>query len=133
MMGCTLMGATLVGLMASFPHVKERVKQFDRELENNRMVTEALLAVPGTKVLSEYPRRHTLTRIDTVDSFDKVSEYHKKRGFYLSGALEERGITGVIPGATKIWKFNTYGMTRKQAMHVADAFLAIAQENGLIN
>jgi Sep-tRNA:Cys-tRNA synthetase len=94
---------------------------------------EALLSIEGTKVLSEYPRRHTLTRIDTIASFDKVAEYHKKRGFYLSSALEERGITGVIPGATKIWKFNTYGMTKKQAMHVADAVLAIAQENGLIS
>jgi Sep-tRNA:Cys-tRNA synthetase len=131
MMGCTLMGATLVGLMASFPHVKERVKQFDRELENNRIVMDALLSVEGTKILSEYPRRHTLTRVDTLASFDKVAESHKKRGFYLSSALEEKGITGVIPGATKIWKFNTYGMTKKQAMHLADVFVAIAQENGL--
>ena len=131
MMGCTLMGATLVGLMASFPHVKARVKQFDRELENNRIVMDALLSVEGTKVLSEYPRRHTLTRVDTLASFDKVGESHKKRGFYLSSALEERGITGVIPGATKIWKFNTYGMTRKQAIHLADAFVAVARENGL--
>jgi Sep-tRNA:Cys-tRNA synthetase len=131
MMGCTLMGATLVGLMASFPHVKERVKQFDKELENNRIVMEALLSIEGTKILSEYPRRHTLTRIDTTASFDRVAESHKKRGFYLSSSLEDKGITGVIPGATKIWKFNTYGMTRKQAMHVADAFLAIAGENGL--
>lgn len=131
MMGCTLMGATLVGLMASFPHVKERVKQFDRELENNRIVVDALLSVEGTKILSEYPRRHTLTRVDTLASFDKVAESHKKRGFYLSSALEEKGITGVIPGATKIWKFNTYGMTKKQAMHLADAFVAVARENGL--
>jgi len=131
MMGCTLMGATLVGLMASFPHVKERVKQFDRELENNRIVMDALLSVEGTKILSEYPRRHTLTRVDTLASFDKVAESHKKRGFYLSSDLEEKGITGVIPGATKIWKFNTYGMTKKQAMHLADAFVAVARENGL--
>jgi len=131
MMGCTLMGATLVGLMASFPHVKERVKKFDRELENNRIVMDALLSVEGTEVLSEYPRRHTLTRVDTRASFDKVAESHKQRGFYLSSALEEKGITGVIPGATKIWKFNTYGMTRKQAMHLADAFVAVARENGL--
>ena len=62
MMGCTLMGATLVGMMASFPLVKERVKHFDRELENNRRVLEALLSVTGTKILSEYPRNHTLTR-----------------------------------------------------------------------
>ena len=131
MMGCTLMGATLVGMMASFPEVKERVKHFDRELENNRIVLEALLSISGTKILSEYPRHHTLTRVDTIGSFDTIAETHKKRGFYLSSALEERGITGVIPGATKIWKFNTYGTTKKQALHLADAFVAIANENGI--
>ena len=57
LMGCTLMGATLVGMMASFPHVKERVKHFDRELQNNRIVLEALLSIEGTKILSEYPRK----------------------------------------------------------------------------
>lgn len=131
MLGCTLMGATLIGMMASFPHVKERVKHFDRELENNRIVLEALLSVNGTKVLSQYPRKHTLTRIDTIASYDKVAESHKKRGFYFSGALEEKGITGVIPGATKVWKFNTYGMTKKQACYLADALIDIARENGL--
>jgi Sep-tRNA:Cys-tRNA synthetase len=131
MMGCTLMGATLVGMMASFPQVKERVKHFDHELENNRLVLEALLSVSGTKILSEYPRNHTLTRIDTLASFDKVAESHKKRGFYFSGALEEKGIVGVIPGATKVWKFNTYGATTKQAAFLADAFVTIATENGL--
>jgi len=131
MMGCTLMGATLVGMMASFPQVKERVKHFDRELDNNRIVLEALLSVSGTKILSEYPRNHTLTRVDTVASFDKVAESHKKRGFYFSSALEEKGIVGVIPGATKVWKFNTYGTTSKQAAFLADAFVTIATENGL--
>jgi len=131
MMGCTLMGATLIGLMASFPHVKERVKHFDRELENHAIVMDALLAIGGTKCLSEYPRKHTMTRMDTTASFDTVAEAHKKRGFYLSGALGERGVTGLIPGATKTWKFNTYGTTKKQAMHLADAFTAIATENGL--
>jgi len=131
MMGCTLMGATLVGMMASFPHVKERVKHFDQELKNNRMVLEALLSVSGTKILSEYPRNHTLTRVDTIGSFDKVAESHKKRGFYFSGALEEKGIVGVIPGATKVWKFNTYGATTKQAAFLADAFVTIATEHGL--
>ena len=58
MMGCTLMGATLVGMMASFPHVRERVKHFDRELENNRVVTEALLTIEGTKILSEPAEAH---------------------------------------------------------------------------
>ena len=131
MMGCTLMGATLIGMMASFPHVKERVKHFDKELENNRIVLDALLSIEGTKILSEFPRKHTMTRIDTIASFDKVAESHKKRGFYLSGALEEKGATGIIPGATKVWKFNTYGMTRIQAEYLGKVFVDIARENGL--
>ncbi len=131
MMGCTLMGATLVGMMASFPHVKERVKHFDRELANNKIITDALLSIDGTKCLSEYPRKHTLTRVDTTQSFDRVAETHKHRGFYLASALADKGVTGVIPGATRIWKFNTYGATTKQAEHLARAFVAIAAENGL--
>ena len=131
LMGCTLMGATLVGMMASFPHVKERVKHFDKELGNNRVVMEALLSIEGTKILSEYPRKHTLTRVDTTGSFDKVAETHKKKGFFFSSALNEKGIFGLIPGATRVWKFNTYGMTAKQARYLADAFVAVAEENGL--
>ena len=131
MMGCTLMGATLVGMMASFPHVKERVKHFDRELANHKLVTDALMSVAGTKILSEFPRKHTMTRVDTTASFDTVAESHKKRGYYFSSALEEKGITGLIPGATKIWKFNTYGMTGKQAVHISKAFVEIARENGI--
>jgi Sep-tRNA:Cys-tRNA synthetase len=131
LMGCTLMGATLVGMMASFPHVKERVKHFDRELANNRVVMEALLSIEGTKVLSEYPRKHTLTRVDTTGSFDRVAETHKKKGFYFSSALNDKGIFGLIPGATRIWKFNTYGMTEKQARYLAEVFVEVAKENGL--
>jgi len=131
MMGCTLMGATLIGMMASFPQVKERVKHFDRELENNRIILNALLSIDGTKCLSEMPRKHTLTRVDTTGSFDTVAESHRKRGFYFSSALEEKGVTGVIPGATKIWKFNTYGTTWKQAVYLAETFVAIANEHGL--
>jgi Sep-tRNA:Cys-tRNA synthetase len=131
MMGCTLMGVTLIGMMASFPHVKKRVQHFDRELENNRIVLEGLLSVEGTKIQSEMPRKHTLTRVNTIDSYDKVAESHKKRGFYFSSALKEKGVMGVIPGATKVWKFNTYGMTKNQAVYLAEKFTEIARENGL--
>ncbi|WAC05806.1 MAG: O-phospho-L-seryl-tRNA:Cys-tRNA synthase [Methanoregula sp.] len=131
MMGCTLMGVTLVGMMASFPHVKERVKHFGRELENAAVVIDALRSIEGTRVLSEYPRKHALTRVDTTASFDTVAQTHKKRGFFFSGALSERGVTGIIPGATRVWKYNTYGMTQRQAQYVAAVFIGIAQENGL--
>ncbi|QYZ79911.1 O-phospho-L-seryl-tRNA:Cys-tRNA synthase [Methanofollis formosanus] len=131
MMGCTLMGVTLMGMMASFPHVQERVQHWDEHLENSRLVVDALRSIEGTEIRSEMPRRHTLTRVDTSGSFDKVAETHKKRGFFLSSALKKKGIMGVIPGATKVWKFNTYGISRAQAEYVAEAYTEIAEENGL--
>ncbi len=131
MMGCTLMGATLIGMMASFPHVKERVKHFDRELANNQAVLSDLLSIRGTRILSEMPRKHTLTRVDTTASFDTVAQTHKKKGFFLASDLGVKGIAGIIPGATRIWKFNTYGITAAQAQYLATAFTGIAQEYGL--
>ena len=131
MMGCTLMGVTVVGMMASFPHVKERVKRWETELAHSQAVTDALLSIEGTKILSDYPRQHTLTRVDTRESFDTVAERHKKRGFFLSSDLKKRGITGVIPGSTRVWKYNTFGLTDKQTRHVGESFVAVARENGL--
>ncbi|HJJ99345.1 MAG TPA: aminotransferase class V-fold PLP-dependent enzyme [Methanocorpusculum sp.] len=129
--GCSLMGAPIVGMLASFPKVKARVEHFDEELANSKIIVDALKSIEGTKILSEYPRKHTLTRVDTTGSFDVVAQTHKKRGFFLSSALGKKGITGIIPGATKVWKFNTYGMTRKQAEYVAETYLGIAEDNGL--
>jgi len=131
MMGCTLMGVTLVGMMASFPRVQERVKHWEEELAHGKLVVEALKSIQGTDIRSEYPRKHTLTRVDTTNSFDEVAKTHKKRGYFLSSALKARGIAGTIPGATKVWKFNTYGMTKAQADHVATSFREIAEENGI--
>ncbi|MDK2916113.1 MAG: Sep-tRNA:Cys-tRNA synthetase [Euryarchaeota archaeon] len=131
MMGCTLMGVTVVGMMASFPHVKERVKRWDTEVAHSQAVIDALLSIEGTTVLSDYPRQHTLTRVDTRGSFDKVAQQHKKRGFFLSSDLKKRGIIGVIPGSTKVWKFNTFGLTEKQIRHIGESFVEIARENGL--
>ncbi|MDD1662560.1 MAG: aminotransferase class V-fold PLP-dependent enzyme, partial [Methanomicrobiales archaeon] len=131
LLGCTLMGATVMGMMASFPRVKERVNRWQEELANGKIVTDALRSIRGTTVLSEMPRRHTLTRVDTRESFDRVAQTHKKRGYFFTSALADRGIGGVIPGATKVWKFNTYGLTRRQCEHLATAFTEIARENGI--
>jgi len=130
LLGCTLMGATIMGMMASFPHVRERVSRWQEELANGRMVIDALRSIEGTKVLSEYPRKHTLTRVDTRDSFDRVAQTHKKRGYFFTSALGERGIGGVIPGATRVWKFNTYGLTKRQCEYLASAFRDRERDSG---
>ncbi len=131
MMGCTLMGVTSVGMMASFPHVKKRVKEFDAQVQYVNRIVDALLTIEGTKVQSEYPRKHTLTRMNTTDSFDTIAKTHKKRGFFLTSALRERGIAGILAGSTRVWKFNSYGITREQADYIAESFIEIAQTEGL--
>ena len=130
LLGCTVMGAPLLSLMASFPRVRERVKNWAHELDNARRFIDAMLKIEGTKVVSEMPRKHTLTKIGTW-GFDKVAQKHKKKGFFLTSELSKRDITGPFPGATKEWKLNTYGCTDGQIDYLIDAFIEIAKENGL--
>ncbi|MDO9539957.1 MAG: O-phospho-L-seryl-tRNA:Cys-tRNA synthase [Methanocalculus sp.] len=127
MLGCTLMGGTLLSMMASFPAVKERTLHWDDEVKRSNYFIEKLLSISGSKVLSEYPRKHTLTKVDTTGSFDTVAKTHKRRGFFLSDELSSRGIIGEFAGATRTWKLNTYGLREKQVHYLADTFIEIAE------
>ncbi|MFH0860723.1 MAG: O-phospho-L-seryl-tRNA:Cys-tRNA synthase [Candidatus Altiarchaeota archaeon] len=131
LLGCTVMGAPLISMIASFPKVKERVKHWDDEVKKVNYFMDEFLKVKGSRVLSEMPRKHTLTKVDTSDSFNKVAEGHRKRGYFLSSALEGRGILGPFPGATMEWKLNTYGLNWDQIKHLSESFKEIARENGM--
>ena len=128
MLGCTLMGGTLLSMMASFPTVKARVLKWDDEVKRSNFFMDRLMKIAGSKVLSEYPRKHTLTKIDTTGSFDTVAQTHKRKGFYFSDELSSRGIVGEFAGATRTWKLNTYGLNEKQIHYLADVFTAIAEK-----
>ncbi|MBN2518193.1 MAG: O-phospho-L-seryl-tRNA:Cys-tRNA synthase [Candidatus Altiarchaeota archaeon] len=130
LLGCTVMGAPLVAMMASFPKVKERVKNWDEEIKKSKYFCDEFSKIEDNKILSETPRKHTLTKVQTM-GFDKVAQTHKRRGFFLTQALKERGVVGPFPGATKDWKLNVYGLTWDQIEHTANAFTEIARENGL--
>ncbi|MDF2956050.1 MAG: Archaeal Cys-tRNA synthase, partial [Candidatus Alkanophagales archaeon MCA70_species_2] len=131
LLGCTVMGAPLVAMMAAFPHVKERVEKWDAEVRKSNFFVSELLKIEGTEVLSEMPRRHTLTKVSTVNSFDKVARTHKRRGFFLHDELRKRKIVGIFPGATKEFKLNVYGLTWEQVKYVAEAFKEVAERYGL--
>ncbi len=131
LLGCTLMGAVAVAMMASFPAVKERVKRWGEELEKANYFASEFVKVEGSKILSQLPRRHTLTYVDTTESFDQVARRHKRRGYFLAEELERRGVVGVFPGSTRRWKLNTYGLTWRQVKHLAWAFHDIAEAYGL--
>jgi len=128
MLGCTLMGGTLLSMMASFPAVKARTLKWDDEVKKSNYFIDRLLKITGSKVLSEYPRKHTLTKVDTTGSFDTVAQAHKRRGFYFSDELSSRGIVGEFAGATRTWKLNTYGLNEKQIRYLGDAFTEIAEK-----
>lgn len=128
MLGCTLMGGTLLSMMASFPAVRERTRHWDEEVAKSNFFIDRFKKISGSKVLSEYPRKHTLSKVDTTGSFDTVAKTHKRRGFYLSDELSARGIAGEFAGATRTWKLNTYGLSWKRVRYLADAFTEIAEK-----
>jgi Sep-tRNA:Cys-tRNA synthetase len=131
MLGCTLMGGNILAMMASFPTVKRRVEEWDLYVTKSNYVVDALLGIKGNTCVSEYPRKHTLSKVDTTGSFDTVARTHKRRGFFLSDELKQRGIVGAFSGATRAWKLNTYGLSWDRIRYVADAFKEIAGNYGL--
>jgi Sep-tRNA:Cys-tRNA synthetase len=130
-LGCTVMGAPLISLMASFPDVVERVERWPQEVERARYLVEQLERIEGTRQLGTRPKQHTLTHMES-EGFHKVSQTHKRRGFFLYEELKRRGIVGIQAGLTKHFKFNTYGLTKEKIESVAKAFLEIAGERGLV-
>ncbi len=131
LLGCTLMGANLIAMMASFPRVRERVKRWNDELEKINYFVDEFIKIEGNNILSEMPRKHTLTKVDTTGSFDKIARTHKRRGFFFSDEMKKRFIVGEFVGATRQWKLNTYGLTWDQTKHLAQAFQDIAKKYGI--
>jgi len=131
MLGCTLMGANLIAMMASFPAVQERVKHWNEEIKKINYFAEEFLRIDGNKVLSEMPRKHCLTKVDTTGSFNKIAQTHKRRGFFFSDELKAKRIVGGFVGATRAWKLNTYGLTWDQVKYLAQALHDIARKYGI--
>lgn len=132
MLGCTLMGGTVLSMMASFPAVKERVKRWDEEVEKSNYFIKEFLRIEGNKIVSDYPRRHTLSKVDTRESFDRIAKTHKRKGYFLSDELKKRKIIGEFAGSTRVWKLNTYGLSWSRVKYLSEAFIAIAEKYGLV-
>ena len=71
---------------------------------------------------------HTLTKVSTIASFDKIAKTHKKRGYFLTSELKKRGIIGIFEGARKDWKLNTYGLRDYEIEYLGNAFIEIAKK-----
>ena len=129
--GCPpVYGLPIMTLMASFPHVVRRVKKWDEEVKKARWVAKELEKIEGIKLLGERPKNHTLMQFESP-SFHEIAKKHKKRGFFLYHELKKRGVFGVQPGMTKIFKINVYGLDWDELEKVTNAFKDIAEKYGL--
>lgn len=126
-LGCSTRGSAIVALIASFPHIVERVKNWDTELSHARMIVSRLLEEGGFSLMGESPRRHDIIALETP-AFDEIAKTHKKRGYFLAKELKKRGIVGIKPGRTKKFKFSSFGLTDSQADYLVESFIDIKRK-----
>jgi len=128
MLGCTSRGAPLATLMASLPHVVERVSRWDDEIKKTRRLVSELEKMGGIKQIGNRPKEHDLVRFETP-VFHDIASSHPRKGFFLYEELKKRRIVGIKRGQTKWFKCSVYGMTDEQVQYVIDSFRDIIEKN----
>lgn len=123
LLGCTLRGVPLITLMASFPHVIERVQHWDEQVSKAQWFSTEL-EKSGFKQLGEKPPRHDLLHFETPVLYD-ISKHVRDRGYFLYKELKDRGIWGPQPGMTRAFKVSTFAADKEQLSFVIDSFKAI--------
>ncbi len=119
-LGCSSRGSSTIALIASFQHVKERVKNWGSEVENARYVVSELEKI-GLVKIGVKPTQHDVNFFESEVLY-KISQTHKDKNFFLYNELKKRGIVGIKAGLTKNFKMSTYGKTKEQLKHLIWAF-----------
>jgi len=126
LLGCTARGATIVTLMASFPHVKERVKRWDKEVKKARRFATEMEEL-GIKQLGDKPHNHDLMFFHAEVLYE-ISRKAKGGRFFLYRELKSRKIHGIKPGLTRYFKLSTYGLSDEEVDYVLNAFKEIIEK-----
>jgi Sep-tRNA:Cys-tRNA synthetase len=128
LLGCTVRGAPLLTMMASFPAVVERVKRWPEEVENARAFSVEMEKL-GLVQQGEKPHNHDLIFF-LAENLYQISQKAKERRYFLYRDLKKRGISGIKPGLTRQFKLSTYGLTKKELLRVTEAFAQIIESYG---
>jgi Sep-tRNA:Cys-tRNA synthetase len=127
MLGCTSRGAPVATLMASLPHIIERVKKWDVEVEKTRYFVSEMEKISGVNQVGVRPKEHDLVRFDTP-IFHRIADKHPRRGFFLYEELKKRNIVGIKRGQTQWFKCSTYGFKQEQVHYIVSSFAEIIAE-----
>jgi Sep-tRNA:Cys-tRNA synthetase len=120
LLGCTARGATIMTMLASFPTVVERTKQWDQEVDKARWFSSQLEQL-GLNQLGQKPHNHDLMFFEAPILFE-MSQTAKDGRYFLYKELKARNIHGIKPGLTKYFKLSTYGLPESELKVVVDAF-----------
>ncbi|MDD2666621.1 MAG: O-phospho-L-seryl-tRNA:Cys-tRNA synthase [Methanocellales archaeon] len=120
MLGCTARGVTIMTLMASFPHVVERVNRWDDEVQKAQWFSTQLENL-GLKQLGDKPHQHDLMFFEAPNLYE-ISQKIKDGRYFLYKELKNRNIHGIKPGLTKLFKLSTFSLSRSDLKVVIEAF-----------
>jgi len=120
LLGCTVRGAPLLTLMASFPAVVERIRHWPEEVEKARAFSSEMEKL-GMRQLGDRPHNHDLMFFLAENLFE-ISQKAKKGRYFLYRDLKERGISGIKPGLTRQFKLSTFGLSKNETYEVIRAF-----------
>lgn len=116
LLGCTVRGAPLLTLMASFPSVVKRIESWPQEVEKARRFSAGLEGL-GLEMQGDRPHNHDLMFF-LAERLYQISLKAKKGRFFLYRELKERGVTGIKPGLTRQFKLSTFGLTEEELSRV---------------
>jgi len=125
-LGCTARGATIMTLMASFPEVVQRTRNWDQEVENARWFS-ARLEDMGFIQRGQKPHAHDLMFFEAPRLYE-ISQKVKKGRYFFYKELKKQKIHGIKAGLTKYFKLSTFGLGREKLGIVADSFEEILQK-----
>jgi Sep-tRNA:Cys-tRNA synthetase len=125
LLGCTVRGAPLLTLMASFPTVAERVRHWPEEVDKARWFSSEMEKL-GMIQQGEKPHNHDLIFF-LAENLYEISQRAKKGRYFLYRDLKERGICGIKPGLTRQFKLSTFGLGREELEKVLQAFADIIE------
>jgi Sep-tRNA:Cys-tRNA synthetase len=120
LLGCTVRGAPLLTMMASFPAVVERIRSWPVEVEKARWFAAEMERM-GMEQQGDRPHNHDLIFFKAENLY-AISQTAKKGRYFLYRDLKDRGICGIKPGLTRQFKLSTFALSRAELETVLGAF-----------